>query len=248
MSGGQALGGRVVLVTGASRGLGAAVAEACAAEGATLVLVARTRGGLEEVDDRVRALGAEATLVPLDLTKPDLVDKLGPALFERHGRLDGLVSCAAELGTLGPVPHLDPKMLERLFALNVLANQRLIRTLDPLLRAAPAGRAVFVTDQAASAGPAYWGGYGATKAALEAMVKAWAAEVAFTRVRVNLVDPGPLRTRLRAKAFPGEGAGRAREPAKAAAAIARMLAVGFEGSGEVARLGGLADDPSEALA
>lgn len=240
------LTGRVVLVTGASRGLGAAVAEACAAEGATLVLVARTRGGLEEVDDRIRALGAEATLVPLDLTKPDLVDKLGPAIYERHGRLDGLVSCAAELGTLGPVPHLDPKMLERLFALNVLANQRLIRTLDPLLRASPAGRAVFVTDTAASAGPAYWGGYGATKAALEAMVRAWAAEVAFTRVRVGLVDPGPLRTRLRAKAFPGDVAGQAREPGEMAAGIVRMLATEWEGHKEVVRVGGLADDPTQA--
>ena len=231
------LTGRVVLVTGASRGVGAAVAEACAAEGAKLILVARTRGGLAEVDDRVRALGSEATLVQLDLAKGELVDALGPAVFHKHGRLDGLVACAGQLGKLSPVPHLDPKVLERLYALNVLANHRLIRTLDPLLRASDAGRAVFLTDSRASAGPAYWGGYGATKAALEAMVCAWAAEAArITRLRVNLVDPGPVRTRLREDAFPGEPARRVPTPAEVAPRIVPLLTPAWQRCGELVRL------------
>ncbi len=137
------LAGRVILVTGASRGLGAALAVACAAEGARLVLTARTRGALEEVDDRVRAAGGEpATLVPLDLAKPELVDPLGPAVHQRHGRLDGFAACAADLGTLGPTAQVDPKTFARVLAVNLHANARLIRTLDPLLRASDAGRAV----------------------------------------------------------------------------------------------------------
>ena len=232
------LTGRVVLVTGASRGIGAAVALACAAEGARLVLVARTRGGLEEVDDRVRALGApEATLVQLDLTKGELVDALGPAVYQKHGRLDGLVACAGQLGKLSPVPHLDPKALERLYALNVLANHRLIRTLDPLLRASDAGRAVFLTDSCAAAGPAFWGGYGATKAALEAMVRAWAAESArITRLRVNRADPGPVRTRLREDAYPGEPVERLPTPAEVGPRIVPLLAPAWERCGELVTL------------
>jgi NAD(P)-dependent dehydrogenase (short-subunit alcohol dehydrogenase family) len=229
---------RVVLVTGASRGIGAAVALACAAEGARLVLVARTRGGLEEVDDRVRAQGApEPTLVQLDLTKGELVDALGPALYQKHGRLDGLVACAGQLGRLSPVPHLEPKALERLYALNVLANHRLIRTLDPLLRASDAGRAVFLTDSRASVGPAFWGGYGATKAALDVMVRAWAAESArITRLRVNLVDPGPVRTRLREDAYPGERAELLPTPAEVATRIVPLLAPAWDRCGELVTL------------
>jgi NAD(P)-dependent dehydrogenase (short-subunit alcohol dehydrogenase family) len=196
---------RLILITGASRGLGAALAEACAAEGARLILLARTRGALEEVDDRVRSLGAEATLLPLDLADLDAVDRLGPSIYQRFGRLDGLGACAAELGTLTPTPQLDPKTLQRVLTVNLLANQRLIRTLDPLLRASEAGRAVFLTDRSASQGRPFWGAYGASKAALETVVLAWSAETArITRLRVNLADPGPMRTRLRAQAFPGE--------------------------------------------
>ena len=196
---------RLVLITGASRGLGAALAEACAAEGARLILLARTRGALEEVDDRIRSLGAEATLLPLDLADLDAVDRLGPSIYQRFGRLDGLVACAAELGTLTPTPQLDPKSFQRVLTVNLLANQRLIRTLDPLLRASDAGRAVFLTDRSASQGRAFWGAYGASKAAMETLVLAWAAETGrISRLRVNLADPGPMHTRLRAQAFPGE--------------------------------------------
>jgi NAD(P)-dependent dehydrogenase (short-subunit alcohol dehydrogenase family) len=218
------LEGRVVLVTGASRGLGAAVALAAAAEGADLVLVARTRGGLEEVDDGVRALGRRATLVVLDLLRGELVDRLGPAVFERHGRLDGLVHAAFELGGLTPVAHHDPAALERLIGLGVLATQRLIRSLDPPLRAAPAGRAVFLTDAEAEPGRAYWGGYTAAKVAMAALARAWAAESRLTPLRVHLMDPGPMRTRLRAAAYPGLDPATLPEPAGAARRVVDLLA------------------------
>jgi NAD(P)-dependent dehydrogenase (short-subunit alcohol dehydrogenase family) len=200
------------LITGASRGLGAALAERFAAEGASLVLVARTAGALEEVDDRVRAAGGRATLVPLDLAEGHAIDQLGGALAERFGRLDVLVGCAAELGPLSPLGHLKPQALERVMTVNATANYRLIRSLDPLLRAAPAGRAILVTCAQARAGKPYWGGYAASKAALEALVMAYAAETRRTAVRVNLIDPGIMRTRLRASAYPGEDASKLPEP------------------------------------
>jgi NAD(P)-dependent dehydrogenase (short-subunit alcohol dehydrogenase family) len=228
------LAGRVVLITGASRGLGAAVAEACAAEGAKLVLVARTRGALEEVDDAVRRRGGEeATLVALDVTNGELVDTLGRALFERFGRLDGLVACAAELGVLTPVSHLEAKVLEQAMAVNALANHRLIRSLDPLLRAAPAARAAFVTDRAALPGRAFWGAYAASKAAMEALVLAYAAEMRITPVRVNLFDPGPMATRLRERAYPGEEPGTMPSPAAVAPALVELLLPGCVRHGEL---------------
>jgi NAD(P)-dependent dehydrogenase (short-subunit alcohol dehydrogenase family) len=198
------LAGRLALITGASRGFGAALAERFAREGARLILVARTTGGLEEVDDRVRAAGAEATLVPQDLTNGAAIDELGGVIAARFGHLDILVGNAAELAPLAPVAHVDPKTFENSLALLATANHRLIRSLDPLLRASEAGRAVFVTADVARAPRAFWGAYAAGKAALEALVMAYAAETATTSVRVNLVDPGPMRTRLRAKAYPGE--------------------------------------------
>jgi NAD(P)-dependent dehydrogenase (short-subunit alcohol dehydrogenase family) len=197
------LDGRIVLVTGASRGIGAAVARACAVEGATLILTARTRGGLEETDDAVRAAGAKATLITLDLAASELVDKLGAPLHERFGRLDGLAACAGDLGILTPASHLDPALLHHVMTVNALANQRLIRTLEPLLRLSPSGRAVFATDGQASARTAFWGAYAASKAALDAIVLAWAAESRRGSIRVNLLDPGPTGTRLRFNAFPG---------------------------------------------
>lgn len=204
--------GRLVLITGASRGLGAALAERFAAKDTHLILVARTSGGLEEVDDRVRAKGGQATLVPLDLRDGKAIDRLGGALAERFGRLDVLIGNAAELGVLSPLGHIDPKLFERVMALNAGANQRLIRSLDPLLRASDAGRAIFVTCGPAREPRPFWGAYAASKAALGAMALTYAAEVRRTSVRVNLVDPGPMRSRLRAQAYPGEAADKAPLP------------------------------------
>jgi NAD(P)-dependent dehydrogenase (short-subunit alcohol dehydrogenase family) len=168
------------------------------------VLVARTPGGLEEVDDRVRARGGQATLVPLDLRDGPAIDRLGGVLAERYGRLDVLIGNAAELGVLSPLGHVDPKIFARTMAINAEANYRLIRSLDPLLRAAEAGRAIFVTCAPAREAKPFWGAYAASKAALEALVLAYAAETRRSRLRVNLVDPGPMRSRLRKQAYSGE--------------------------------------------
>ncbi|MBX3500333.1 MAG: SDR family NAD(P)-dependent oxidoreductase [Alphaproteobacteria bacterium] len=198
------LAGRLALVTGASRGIGAAVARAFAREGAHVVAVARTVGGLEALDDAIKAEGGEATLVPLDLADGAGIDRLGEALHAKFGRLDILVGNAAMLGVLSPVGHIDPPLFERTLAINVTANYRLIRSLDPLLRLSPAGRAIFVTSGASKHAIPYWSLYCATKAALEQLVLCYAAEVASTKVRVNLINPGPTRTKMRAEAFPGE--------------------------------------------
>lgn len=199
------LDGRIALVTGASRGIGAAVARRFAEEGARLVLTARTPGALEEIDDRVRQLsGKPATLVPMDLTDFDAIDRLGAAIYERFRRLDVLIGNAGLLGTLSPLAHTDPKVWDQVLAVNLTANWRLIRSMDPLLRASEAGRAVFVTSGAARNPRAYWGIYGISKAALEHLVLVYAAETAKTKVRVNLLNPGPTRTRMRAAAYPGE--------------------------------------------
>jgi NAD(P)-dependent dehydrogenase (short-subunit alcohol dehydrogenase family) len=216
------LEGRIALITGASRGLGAALAERFAAEGATLVLVARTPGALEEVDDKVRAAGSRATLVPLDLTDAQAIDQLGGALAQRFGRLDVLVAAAAELGPLSPLGHIPPAVFAQVMTVNATANCCLIRSLDALLRASPAGRAIFVTCAQARAGKPFWGGYAASKAALEALVLAYAAEMRRSTVRVNLIDPGPLRTRLRAQAYPGEDPGKLAEPAAVTAAFVAL--------------------------
>ncbi len=198
------LAGRLALVTGASRGLGAAAALAFAREGAHVVAVARTVGGLEELDDRIRAAGGEATLVPLDVTDGPGIDRLGQAIYERFGRLDVLLGNAAILGVLSPIGHIDPEMFEKVMAVNVTANWRLIRSLDPLLRRSDAGRAIFVTSGVSRRAVPYWGAYAASKAALDMLATTYAAEVAHTKVRVNLYNPGPMRTRMRAQAFPGE--------------------------------------------
>lgn len=200
------LAGKIALVTGASRGLGAAVARRFAAEGAQLVLLARTVGGLEELDDAIRAAGGlQPLLVPHDLRQHDGLDQLGASLYERYGRLDVLVGNAAVLGSLSPVGHIAPKVWAEVMDVNVTANYRLIRSLDPLLRRAPAGRAIFVTCRTLLQGPqAYWCPYAASKAALESLVRTYAAEIGKTAVRANLIAPGPLRTGLRAQAYPGE--------------------------------------------
>jgi len=198
------LAGRVALITGASRGLGAAAALAYASEGAHCVLVARTVGGLEEVDDRIKAIGGSATLVPLDVTDGPGIDRLGQALFDRFGRLDVLLGNAAILGTLSPMGHFEPRVFEQVMAVNVTANWRLIRSMDPLLRRSDAGRAIFVTSGASRRIIPYWGAYATSKAALDMMVGIYAAEVAHTQVKANLFNPGPMRTFMRREAFPGE--------------------------------------------
>lgn len=198
------LQGRISVITGASRGLGAAIAKRFAGEGSHVVLVARTVGGLEEVDDAIRAAGGAATLVPLDLTEFDRIDEMGAALAQRFGRIDVLVGNAGILGTLSPMGHIETQVWDRVIAVNLTANWRLIRSFDPLLRASDSGRAIFVTSGAADGAHPYWGAYAVSKAALEAMVKTWAGEVTKTPVKVNLVDPGALRTSMRAEAYPGE--------------------------------------------
>jgi NAD(P)-dependent dehydrogenase (short-subunit alcohol dehydrogenase family) len=202
-----ALSGRIALVTGASRGIGAAVVNRFARDGAHVVLAARTVGGLEEVDDAIRAGGGSATLVPLDLRDFIKIDELAARIFDRWGRLDILVGNAAEFGVFSPLAHISPTTWVEVVDLNLTANWRLIRAMDPLLRAAPAGRAIFVTSRVARGTFPYWGPYAVSKAGLEMLVKIYAGEIAKTRARVNLLDPGAVRTRLRARAFPGEDPG-----------------------------------------
>lgn len=198
------LEGRIALVSGASRGIGAAVAKRYAAEGAHVVLVARTVGGLEEVDDAIRAQGGAATLVPLDLAEGAKIDELGARLFERFGKLDILVGSAGTLGVLTPLTHMDPPVWDRVMAVNLTANWRLLRSMDPLLRRSDAGRAIFVTSGVTRGVFPFWGAYAVSKAALETLVRTYAAEVGEFGVRANIVDPGVVRTEMRAQAFPGE--------------------------------------------
>ncbi|MBN8535044.1 MAG: SDR family NAD(P)-dependent oxidoreductase [Rhizobiales bacterium] len=199
------LAGRTALITGASRGIGRETALAFAKAGAHVIALARTVGGLEELDDQIQSAGGSATLVPLDLTDFDGLDRLGLSIHERWGKLDILVGNGAMLGTVGPLNHIEPKIWEKVFAVNVTANYRLIRSMDPLLRASDAGRAIFISSAAGSNANAYWGCYGASKAALDLMCRDWAEEVRnITNIKVMLVNPGRTRTRMRAEAAPGE--------------------------------------------
>jgi len=199
------LSGRIALVTGASRGIGRAVALRFALEGAKIVAFARTQGALEELDDEMRRLGcSEATLIAEDLTDFEKIDRVGAALYERFGKLDILVGAAGILGQLAPIGHISPELWENVFAINTVANWRLIRSFDPLLRQSDAGRAIFVSSGVARTYKSFWGAYAASKAALECLVRVYAAEMSNTPLRVNLVDPGAVRTSMRAQAFPGE--------------------------------------------
>ncbi len=227
------LAGRIALITGASRGIGAAVAKRFAREGAQVVLTARTMGALEEVDDAIRAEGGAATLVPLDLLKHDHIDPMAASLYERFGRLDILVGNAAMLGTLSPVAHSDPVKWQQVLDLNLMANYRLIRAVDPLLRASDAGRAIFVTSGVARDPQAYWGAYAVAKAGLEFLVRLYAAETAKSTVRANLIDPGVVRTRLRADAFPGEDASVHPEPETITGTFVDMAMAEFDETGTV---------------
>lgn len=200
----QSLSGKTAVITGASRGIGAAVAKEFARQGAHVILIARTIGGLEQVDDEIKALGGKATLMPLDLFELDALDALGPTLYQHFPKIDIFVGNAAMLGTLAPLGHLKPDEFQQVMNLNVMANFRMIRTLDPLLKAAPQGRVVFVTSGITNDPKAYWGEYAVSKVALEALAKVYASECANTNVKVNILDPGRVRTSMRAQAYPGE--------------------------------------------
>ena len=232
---GGRLAGKVALITGASRGIGAGVALRFAREGAHLVLAARTVGGLEEVDDAVGAAGGTATLVPLDLRDFVKIDELASALRDRYGRLDILVGNAGEFGIFSPLGHIPPQIWAEVMDLNLTANWRLIRAMDPLLRSAPAGRAIFVTSAIGRDSLAYWGPYAVSKTGLDMLVGIYAAEIAKTRVRANLIDPGPLRTRLRARAFPGEDPNSLPPPASVADLFLDLASPECTRNGEIVR-------------
>ena len=223
---------KIALVTGASRGIGYATALALARAGAHIVAVARTVGGLEDLDDAIGAVGGPATLVPLDLKDYAGITRLGAALSERYRRLDILIGNAGLLGPLSPLAHVEPKAWEDVIAVNVTANWHLIRSMDALLRASEAGRVVFVTSGIATSPRAYWGPYAISKAALDALARTYAAETATTSVRVNLFSPGPTRTRMRATAMPGEDPLSLNPPEPVAEKIVEMCLPEFRESGK----------------
>jgi NAD(P)-dependent dehydrogenase (short-subunit alcohol dehydrogenase family) len=229
----EELSGKVAVVTGASRGLGYETALHLARAGAHVVATARTQGGLEQLDDEIRKLGGAATLVPMDLKDFDAIDRLGAAIFERWKKLDILVGNAGTLGKLTPVPHVDPKVWDDALAINLTSNYRLIRSMDVLLRASENGRAVFVTSGLAQKCFPYWGTYSIGKAALEAMVRTYAGEVATTNLRVNCFSPGPTRTKMRATAMPGEDPMTIPTPQTVSAQIVPMCMPSFADNGGV---------------
>jgi NAD(P)-dependent dehydrogenase (short-subunit alcohol dehydrogenase family) len=224
---------RIALVTGASRGIGRAAAVALARAGWHIVAVARAQRALEALDDEIRAAGAAATLVPLDLKDGDSIDRLGAAVYERWGRLDGLAACAGVLGPLTPAHQATPAAMQEVYAVNLFANHRLIRAMHPLLRASDAGRAVFVTSLAARHALSYWSPYSSSKAALESLVLTYAAEIAITPIRVNLLDPGSVRTAMRAKAFPGEDPMSVKPPEDVAPYFVDLLSPDCQRNGEL---------------
>jgi NAD(P)-dependent dehydrogenase (short-subunit alcohol dehydrogenase family) len=222
---------RLALVTGASRGIGRAVALELARRGWRVIAVARAQKALEKLDDEIRALGAEATLIPLDLRDGAAIDQLAAPLFERFGKLDGLAACAGALGVLTPAHQTTPAIIDEVMAVNFLANQRLIRALHPLLRASDAGRAVFLTSGVSRNPRAYWSPYAASKAALDALVISYAAELNVTPMKANLFNPGGTRTAMRAKAFPGEDPMTLPTPEEVAPAVADMLQPSYRENG-----------------
>ncbi|WP_422039077.1 SDR family NAD(P)-dependent oxidoreductase [Roseibium sp.] len=225
------LEGRVALVTGASRGIGYQLAKLLAARGAHVIALARTVGGLEDLDDEIKATGGQTTLVPVDLTDFDALDRLGLAIFERWKKLDILVGNAGMLGVLSPLGHISPKDFEKVMAVNVTANWRLIRSLDPLLRQSDAGRALFLTAVQSQTRTAFWGLQSISKSAVEAMAKTWANESLQTNMKINLADPGPTRTGLRAKAMPGETPENLPAPAEVAAELVELVTPGVYRTG-----------------
>lgn len=227
------LAGRVALVTGASRGIGRAAALAFAAAGAHVVALARTTGGLEELDDEVRAIGGAATLVPVDLNDVPAIEKLGPALLERWGRLDILLANAGILGPLTPLTHASAKEWAEVFETNVTANWRLLKSVEPALQASDAARVILMSSGAAHKCLAYWGPYSISKAAVEALARTYAAETATTPLKVMLVNPGPLRTKMRAQAMPGEDPAVLRTPEDLAPHLVRLASPDWTESGKI---------------
>ena len=219
---------RNALVTGASRGIGRASAIALAKAGAHVILTARTVGGLEETDDEIQKAGGSATLVPMNLRDFDAIDRLGASIYERWGRLDAFLGNAGVLGQLTPLAHLEPKAFQEVLEVNVTANWRLIRSLDPLLRLSDAGRVLFVTSGAARKHVAYWGAYALSKSALEIMALTYAVECETTAIKVNLINPGPMRTLMRKKAMPGEDPAYLVKPEDMAFRVVEMLSPNYD--------------------
>jgi len=224
---------RIALITGASRGLGKAIALAYAGEGAHVLLLARSLTTLGRVDDEIKAAGGTASLIPLDLADGPAIDALGPSLYERFDRLDILVGNAAILGALSPLPHIASAHWEKVLAVNLTANWRLIRTLDPLLRRSDAGRAIFVTSSVARSARAYWAPYSVSKAALETLAKTYANETSGTPIRVNLVDPSAMATRMRAEAYPGEDQATLPPPEAVTDIFVKLAIAENESTGEI---------------
>jgi NAD(P)-dependent dehydrogenase (short-subunit alcohol dehydrogenase family) len=229
----KSFSGRVMLVTGASRGIGRTAAIALGAQGAHVICIARTVGGLEETDDAIQKAGGSATLVPLNLKDFAAIDRLGASIFERWKKLDGFFGNAGTLGVLTPLSHLDPKVFQELLDINITANWRLIRSFDPLLRQSDAGRALFVSSAAARRHTPFWGGYAMSKAALEMLAFTYAAELSGTNVKVNVLDPGPVRTLMRMKAMPGEDPATLPRPEELTPLILEALSPSHEKNGEL---------------
>ena len=227
------LEGRIALVTGASKGIGRAVALALAREGAHILALARTTSKLEDLDDQIKSSGGSATLVPLDLKDGAAIDRLGQTIHERWKKLDILVGNAGVLGAMSPLTHIKPRVFEELLSINVTANWRLLRSLDALLRASDAGRVIFVSSGAVRKNKPYWGGYGMSKAALQYLALTYAAEVADSPVRVNIIDPGPTRTAMRAEAYPGEDPKDLSEPSEVAELFVDLADPAFTKTGQI---------------
>lgn len=227
------LKGKLALVTGASRGIGYHCALALAKEGAHVIAIARTVGGLEELDDEIQASGGSATLVPLDLLDHDAIDRLGASIHERWGQLDVLVSNAGMLGGLSPLEHIETKSFEKTLNLNVTTNWRLLRSLSPLLRSAEAARIVFMTANSTDKCKPFWGPYSTSQAGLQALVKTWAAECEKTTMRINMLSPGPMRTAMRAQAMPGEDPEAIAHPSEISGALMHLVDVNLRENGQI---------------
>ena len=227
------LKGRLALVTGASRGIGYFTALELAKAGAHVIACARTVGGLEELDDAIKALGGSATLVPFDLADMAAIDKLGGSIFERWGKLDILVANAGVLGTISPIGHIEAKVFDKVMTINVTATWRLIRSLEPLLLKSDAGRAVILSSSAAHKCKPFWGPYSASKSAVEALASTWAGETQRTALRITSLDPGATRTAMRAQAIPGEDPSTLQHPSEVAKVVLSLVAPDFAETGKL---------------